>query len=71
MAPTTSDGTNPFILLARITVSPGKLDAYLDIAASVDAAVEASEPGMLFGPPRDMWTRVYATAPISNCDGLT
>ena len=48
MSATVSDGANPFILLARITVSPGKLDAYLDLAAGVDAEVEASEPGMLF-----------------------
>ena len=48
MSATVSDGTNPFILLARITVSPGKLNAYIDLAAGVDAEVEASEPGMLF-----------------------
>ena len=48
MSATVSDGTNPFILLACITVSPGKLDAYLDLAAGVDAEVETSEPGMLF-----------------------
>ena len=62
-----SDGTNPFILLARITVSPGKLDAYLDLAAGVDAEVEASEPGMLFhnfdqdstDPHKLVWSEVY------------
>ena len=67
MTATVSDGTNPFILLARITVSPGKLDAYLDLAASVDAEVEASEPGMLFhnfdqdstDPHKLVWSEVY------------
>ena len=67
MAATVSDGTNPFILLARITVSPGKLDAYLDLAAGVDAEVEASEPGMLFhnfdqdstDPHKLVWSEVY------------
>lgn len=67
MTVTVSDGTNPFILLARITVSPGKLDAYLDLAAGVDAEVEASEPGMLFhnfdqdstDPHKLVWSEVY------------
>ncbi len=67
MTATFSDGTNPFILLARITVSPGKLDAYLDLAAGVDAEVEASEPGMLFhnfdqdstDPHKLVWSEVY------------
>jgi len=67
MSATVSDGTNPFILLARITVSSGKLDAYLDLAAGVDAEVEASEPGMLFhnfdqdstDPHKLVWSEVY------------
>lgn len=67
MTATISDGTNPFILLARITVSPGKLDAYLDLAADVDGEVEASEPGMLFhnfdqdstDPHKLVWSEVY------------
>lgn len=62
-----SEGLTPFILLARITVSPGKLEAYLDLAAGVDAAVEASEPGMLFhnfdqdstDPHKLVWSEVY------------
>ena len=37
----------PFILLARIQVKPEKIDEYLELAAKTDAAVEASEPGML------------------------
>ena len=67
MTATISDGSNPFILLARITVSPGKLDAYLDLAAGVDGEVEASEPGMLFhnfdqdstDPHKLVWSEVY------------
>ncbi len=38
---------SPFILLARIEVKPGKVEEYLELAAKTDAAVEASEPGML------------------------
>ncbi len=57
----------PFVLLARVTVKPGQLDAYLAIAAEVDAAVEASEPGMLLhtfdqdpsDPHKLVWTEVY------------
>ena len=41
-------GKNPFILIARIQVKEGMVDEYLEIANSVDNAVEASEPGMLF-----------------------
>ena len=37
----------PFILLARIQVKPDKVEEYLELAAKTDAAVEASEPGML------------------------
>ncbi len=67
MTATVSDGANPFILLARITVSPGKLEAYLDLAATVDAEVEASEPGMLFhnfdqdstDPNKLVWSELY------------
>ena len=40
------EGT-PFILLARIQVKQGKVEEYLELAAKTDAAVEASEPGML------------------------
>ena len=40
------EGT-PFILLARIQVKPDKVEEYLELAAKTDAAVEASEPGML------------------------
>ena len=62
-----SDGTTPFVLLARVTVKPGKLDEYMTIAGAVDAAVEASEPGMLLhnfdqdpsDPHKLVWTEVY------------
>ena len=40
------EGT-PFIVLARIQVKQGKVEEYLELAAKTDAAVEASEPGML------------------------
>ena len=38
-----SDGMNPFVLLARITVKEGKLEEYLAIASEVDKAVESTE----------------------------
>ncbi len=37
----------PFILLARIQVKPDKVEEYVELVAKTDAAVEASEPGML------------------------
>ena len=43
-----SDGKNPFILIARITVKDGRIEEYLKITAEVDKAVNASEPGMIF-----------------------
>lgn len=39
--------STPFLLLARIHVKPGCVDAYLELARATDAAVQASEPGML------------------------
>ena len=42
------NGTNPFILLAKVTVKDDKVDNYLEIAKEVDQAVEKSEEGMLF-----------------------
>ena len=58
---------NPFVLLARITVKEGMVDAYLEIAEEVDKAVEKTEEGMLFHSfdrdPDDqhkfVWTEVY------------
>jgi quinol monooxygenase YgiN len=63
-------GKNPFILIARIHVKEGMVDEYLEIANSVDNAVEASEPGMLFhnfdSDPEDplafTWTEVYSNS---------
>ena len=63
-------GKNPFILIARIQVKKGMVDEYLEIANSVDNAVEASEPGMLFhnfdSDPEDplafTWTEVYSNS---------
>ena len=63
-------GKNPFILIARIQVKEGMVDEYLEIADSVDNAVEASEPGMLFhnfdSDPEDplafTWTEVYSNS---------
>ena len=62
-----SNGENPFVLLARITVKAGMVDAYLEIAEKVDKAVEKTEEGMLFHSfdrdPDDqnkfVWTEVY------------
>ena len=62
-----SDSENPFVLLARITVKEGMVDAYLEIAEEVDKAVEQTEDGMLFHSfdrdPNDqhkfVWTEVY------------
>ena len=63
-------GKNPFILIARIQVKEGMVDEYLEIANSVDNAVEVSEPGMLFhnfdSDPEDplafTWTEVYSNS---------
>tara|TARA_Y100001968_G_scaffold274463_1_gene267690 strand:- start:950 stop:1336 length:387 start_codon:yes stop_codon:yes gene_type:complete len=57
----------PFILLARIQVKQGKVEEYLELAAKTDAAVEASEPGMLHhtfdqdpeNPLGFVWSEVY------------
>ena len=62
-----SNSENPFVLLARITVKEGMVDAYLEIAEEVDKAVENTEEGMLFHSfdrdPNDqhkfVWTEVY------------
>ena len=62
-----SDSENPFVLLARITVKEGMVDAYLEIAEEVDQAVEKTEEGLLFHSfdrdPNDqhkfVWTEVY------------
>lgn len=41
------DSSTPFILIARIQVKSGKVAEYLELATRTDAAVRASEPGML------------------------
>ena len=62
------DQTTPFMLLARIHVKPGCVDAYLELARATDAAVLASEPGMIHhtfdqdpdDPQAFVWSEVYA-----------
>ena len=57
----------PFVLIARIKVSPGKVDDYLAIAAEADSAVKETEPGMLMhhfdkdpdDPLQFTWTEIY------------
>ena len=61
------DASTPFILIARITVKPGKVQEYLALATKTDAAVQASEPGMLHhtfdqdpeNPLCFTWSEVY------------
>ena len=45
--PSAFGGETPFILLARVQVKPGMVDAYLEAAAAADKGVMDSEPGML------------------------
>ena len=47
-ADSSQDGKNPFVMIARLTVKPGKVDQYLDIADEVDKVTKLYEPGMLF-----------------------
>ena len=62
-----NDSENPFVLLARITVKEGMVDAYLEIAEEVDREVENTEEGMLLhtfdrdpdDPHKFVWTEVY------------
>ena len=64
----TFDSATPFLLLARIHVKRGCVDDYLELARETDAAVEASEPGMLHhtfdqdpeDPQTFVWSEVYA-----------
>ena len=64
----TFDSATPFLLLARIRVKTGCVDDYLELARETDAAVEASEPGMLHhtfdqdpeDPQAFVWSEVYA-----------
>ena len=65
---TTFGTETPFMLLARIHVKTGCVDTYLALARATDAAVEASEPGMLHhtfdqdpdDPQSFVWSEVYA-----------
>ena len=62
------DATTPFMLLARIHVKPGCVEAYLALAKATDAAVQASEPGMIHhtfdqdpdDPQAFVWSELYA-----------
>ena len=62
------DATTPFMLLARIHVKLGCVDAYLELAKATDAAVQASEPGMIHhtfdqdpdDPQAFVWSELYA-----------
>ena len=62
-----NNSENPFVLLARITVKEGMIDAYLEIAEKVDKSAEKTEEDMLFHSfdrdPDDqhkfVWTEVY------------
>ena len=64
----TFDQSTPFILLARIHVKQGCVDAYLELARATDKAVQASEPGMIHhtfdqdpdDPQAFVWSEVYA-----------
>ncbi len=61
------DSSTPFILIARIQVKPGKVEEYLELATKTDAAVKASEQGMLHhtfdqdpdNPLCFTWSEVY------------
>ena len=64
----TFDQSTPFMLLARIHVKEGCVDAYLELAGATDTAVQASEPGMIHhtfdqdpdDPQAFVWSEVYA-----------
>ncbi len=61
------DGQNPYISIARVHIKQGTFDEYFKVADAVDAAVQRTEPGMLFhnfdADPDDnlafTWTEVY------------
>ena len=62
------DKTTPFMLLARMHVKPDCVDQYLELARITDAAVQATEPGMIHhtfdqdpdDPLAFVWSEVYA-----------
>ena len=55
--PSAFGGETPFILLARVQVKPGMVDAYLEAAAAADKGVMESEPGMLHHTVSDILWR--------------
>ena len=64
------DGSNPFVMIARLTVKPGMVEEYLKIADDVDKITDQKEPGMLFhnfdadpdNPLGFNWTEVYSNS---------
>ena len=60
-------GENPIILIARISVKPGRVEEYLEIAEEVDNETKRLEPGMIFhnfdSDPDDelvfTWSEIY------------
>jgi len=58
---------SPFMVIARVTVKPGKISEYLAIAKEVDDGVFATEPGMIHhtfdqdpdDPHKFTWTEAY------------
>ena len=64
---TESVGENPIILIARISVKPGFVEEYLEIAEKVDSQTQKLEPGMIFhnfdsDPDNELaftWSEIY------------
>ena len=64
------EGSNPFVMIARLTVKPGMVEEYLEIADDVDKVTKRYEPGMLFhnfdadpdNPLGFNWTEVYSNS---------
>ena len=67
---TTATGEKPFVLIARLHALPNASGEVLRLSEAADAAVKASEPGMLLHTfdqdPSDplgfVWTEVYANS---------
>ena len=67
---TLETGDNPFVLIARLHALPNASGEVLRLSNAADAAVKASEPGMLLHTfdqdPSDplgfVWTEVYANS---------
>ena len=64
---TAFEGENPIILIARISIKPGLVKEYLEIAEEVDKETKRLEPGMIFhnfdSDPDDAlvftWSEIY------------